>query len=111
MIGGALLMFFGLVGSALQRKRAAAEKSSLEQDELTDGQVVSLPKFLDWRGSRGGGVAGRPPLPFPGWGSSTLLAAVAVTIHDAVQFGAGPLRFSLFPVMREGTTVPTMAIA
>jgi hypothetical protein len=47
MIGGALLVFFGLVGTALQRKRAAADKSSLEQDELTDGQVVSLPKFLD----------------------------------------------------------------
>ena len=46
MIGGALLVFFGLVGTALQRKRAAAN-SSLEQDELTDGQVVSLPKFLD----------------------------------------------------------------
>jgi hypothetical protein len=47
MIGGALLVFFGLGGSALQRKRAAADKSTLEQDELTDGQVVSLPKFLD----------------------------------------------------------------
>jgi hypothetical protein len=47
MIGGALLVFFGLVGSAFQRKRAAAAKPSLEQGELADGQVVSLPKFLD----------------------------------------------------------------
>ena len=47
MIGGALLVFFGLVGTALQRKRAAADNSSLQQDELADGQVVSLPKFLD----------------------------------------------------------------
>jgi hypothetical protein len=34
----------------------------------------------------------------------TLLAAVAVTMHDAVQFGAGQLRFNLFPVMRERRT-------
>ena len=47
MIGGALLVFVGLVGVALQRKRAAADPSSLEQDELTDGQVVTLPKFLE----------------------------------------------------------------
>jgi hypothetical protein len=47
MIGGALLVLFGLVGIALQRKRAAADKSNLEQDELADGQVVSLPKFLE----------------------------------------------------------------
>jgi hypothetical protein len=47
MIAGALLVFFGLLGTTLQRKRAAVDKSSLEQDELTDGQVVLLPKFLD----------------------------------------------------------------
>jgi hypothetical protein len=42
MIGGALLVLFGLVGTALQRKRAAADPT-----ELTDGQAVSLPKFLE----------------------------------------------------------------
>ena len=47
MIGGTLLVVCGLVGTALQRKRAAADQLSLEQDELTDGQVVSLPKFLE----------------------------------------------------------------
>ena len=39
MIGGALLVFLGLVGTALQRRRAAA--SSLDQ-----GKVTELPKFL-----------------------------------------------------------------
>jgi hypothetical protein len=47
MIGGALLVFVGLVGTALQRKRAAADPSSLEQGEVTDGQPVWLPKFLE----------------------------------------------------------------
>jgi hypothetical protein len=44
---GALLVFVGLVGTALQRRRAAADPSSLEQGKVTDGQPVSLPKFLD----------------------------------------------------------------
>jgi hypothetical protein len=47
MIGGALLVFVGLVGTALQRKRAAADPSNLEQGESTDGQPVWLPKFLE----------------------------------------------------------------
>lgn len=47
MIGGALLTFIGLVGTALQRRRAAADPSSLEQGKVTDGQPVSLPKFLE----------------------------------------------------------------
>ena len=47
MIGGALLVFVGLVGTAFQRRRAAADPSSLEQGKVTDGQPVSLPKFLE----------------------------------------------------------------
>ncbi len=47
MIGGGLLTFIGLVGTALQRRRTAADPSSLEQGEVTDGQPVSLPKFLE----------------------------------------------------------------
>jgi hypothetical protein len=47
MIGGALLVFVGLVGAALQRRRAAADPSSLEQRKVTDGQPVSPPKFLE----------------------------------------------------------------
>jgi hypothetical protein len=47
MIGGALLLFVGLAGTALQKRRAAADPSSLEQGELTDGQRVSQPQFLD----------------------------------------------------------------
>ena len=41
MIGGALLVLVGLVGSALQRRRPVAEPSSLDQ-----GEVTELPKFL-----------------------------------------------------------------
>jgi hypothetical protein len=52
MIGGALLVFAGLVGTALQRRRAAADPSSLEQGKITDGEPLSLPKFLESRGSR-----------------------------------------------------------
>jgi hypothetical protein len=47
MIGGALLVLFGLVGTVFQRKRAASDPSRSEQGELTDGQAVSLPKFLE----------------------------------------------------------------
>jgi hypothetical protein len=47
IIGGALLVFAGLVGAALQKKRAAADPSSFEQDEAADGQPTSLPKFLE----------------------------------------------------------------
>jgi len=47
MIVGALLMFIGLVGTALERRRAAADPSSLEKGKVTDGQQVSLLKFLD----------------------------------------------------------------
>ena len=41
MIGGALLVFVGLVGTTLQRRRAAVDPSSLDQ-----GKVTELPKFL-----------------------------------------------------------------
>ena len=47
MIGGALLVLVGLVGTALQKRRAAADPSRLEQGELTDGQPASRPQFLD----------------------------------------------------------------
>jgi hypothetical protein len=47
MIGGALLVFVGVVGTALQRRRAVANLLSLEQDKVTDAQPVSLPKFLE----------------------------------------------------------------
>jgi len=47
MIGGALLVLSGLVGVALQKKRAAADPASSEQGELADERAVSLPKFLD----------------------------------------------------------------
>jgi hypothetical protein len=47
MTGGALLVLFGLVGTAFQRKRAASDPSRSEPGELTDGQAVSLPKFLE----------------------------------------------------------------
>jgi hypothetical protein len=52
MIGGALLVFIGAVGTALQRRRAVANSLSLEQDKVTDAQPVSLPpvslpKFLE----------------------------------------------------------------
>jgi hypothetical protein len=47
MIGGGLLVLFGLVGTALQRKRAAADPLRLERGELTEGQAVSLPQFLE----------------------------------------------------------------
>ena len=47
MIGGALLVFAGLVGTALQRRRAAADASSLEQGKITDEEPLSLPKFLE----------------------------------------------------------------
>ena len=41
MIGGALLLFVGLVGGALQNRRPAVDPSSLDQ-----GKVTELPKFL-----------------------------------------------------------------
>jgi len=47
MIGGAVLLVVGLVGTALQRRRGPADPSSLEQVEVTDGQPVSPPKFLE----------------------------------------------------------------
>jgi hypothetical protein len=56
MIGGALLVFVGAVGTALQTRRAVANPLSLEQDleqdKVTDAQPVSpppvsLPKFLE----------------------------------------------------------------
>jgi hypothetical protein len=47
LIGGALLLIVGLVGTALQRRRAAADPSSVEQGKVADGQTKSLPKFLE----------------------------------------------------------------
>jgi hypothetical protein len=45
MIGGALLVFVGLVGAALQRRPAAADTSEVK---VADEQpAVPLPKFLD----------------------------------------------------------------
>jgi hypothetical protein len=44
MIGGALLVLVGLVGTALQKKRAAGAPPSSEQPEVGDGQPVSQPK-------------------------------------------------------------------
>ena len=52
MIGGALLLVVGLVGTALQRRQAAADLSNLERGEATDGQPVSPPEFLEQGGSR-----------------------------------------------------------
>jgi hypothetical protein len=52
MIGGALLLVVGLVGTALQRRRAPADLSNLERGEATDGQPVSPPEFLKQGGSR-----------------------------------------------------------
>ena len=46
MVGGALLVLVGVVGTALQRRRAVANPLSLEQDKETDAQPVSLPEFL-----------------------------------------------------------------
>ena len=44
MIGGALLVFVGLVGAALQRRRAAADPF---ESKVADQQpAVPLPKFL-----------------------------------------------------------------
>ena len=45
--GRAKLDSVGLVGTALQRRRAAADRSSLEQGKVTDGQPVSPPAFLE----------------------------------------------------------------
>jgi hypothetical protein len=45
MIGGALLVLVGLVGTALRKKRAAGAPSSLEQPKVRDGQPVSQPKL------------------------------------------------------------------
>jgi hypothetical protein len=47
MTGGALLVLVGVVGIALQRRRATADPSNLEQAEVADAQPVSLPKFLE----------------------------------------------------------------
>ena len=41
VISGALLVFVGSVGTALQRRRPAVDPSSLDQ-----GKVTELPKFL-----------------------------------------------------------------
>jgi hypothetical protein len=47
MIGGALLVLVGVVGTALQRRRAVANPLSLAQDKETDAHPVSLPEFLE----------------------------------------------------------------
>jgi hypothetical protein len=47
MIGGALLVFVGLIGAALQKRGAAADPSRLEQGEEANGQPESLPKIFD----------------------------------------------------------------
>jgi hypothetical protein len=46
MISGALLVFVGLIGTALQIRRGADDPVSIEQDREVDEQPVSLPKFL-----------------------------------------------------------------
>jgi hypothetical protein len=51
MIGGAFLLVVGLVGTALQRRRAPPDLSNLEHGEVTDGQPVSPPEFLKQSGS------------------------------------------------------------
>jgi hypothetical protein len=43
MVAGTLLVFVGLVGGVLQKKRAAPDPSSLEQSTETDGQTVREP--------------------------------------------------------------------
>lgn len=43
IVAGTLLVFAGLVGGALQKKRAAPDPSSLEQGTETDGQTVREP--------------------------------------------------------------------
>jgi hypothetical protein len=45
MISGALLVFVGLIGTALQIRRGADDPVSTEQDREVDEQPVSLPKF------------------------------------------------------------------
>jgi hypothetical protein len=45
MIGGGLLVFVGLVGAALQKRRAAVDPSSLEQVKVTNGQPASQPEL------------------------------------------------------------------
>jgi len=43
MIGGALLVVIGWVGTALQKRRAVDDSSSLEQVTATDEQAVREP--------------------------------------------------------------------
>jgi hypothetical protein len=47
MIGGGLLVFVGLVGAALQKRRAAADPSSLEQVKVANRQPASQPELLE----------------------------------------------------------------
>ena len=51
MISGALLVFVGLIGTALQIRRGAAGPVSSEQDRVTGEQSISLPNFPGSRGS------------------------------------------------------------
>jgi len=60
MIGGALLVFAGLVGAALQRRRAAANPS---ESNLADEQPATpLPKSLDHAARSLSGQASRVEL-------------------------------------------------
>ena len=52
IIGGALLVFVGLIGVALRKRQTAADPVSFEQDRVTGQQSISLPNFLGSRGSR-----------------------------------------------------------
>jgi hypothetical protein len=45
MIGGALLVLVGSVGTAFQKKRTADAPSSLEQTEASDRQSASQPNM------------------------------------------------------------------
>ena len=47
MIGGGLLVFVGLVGAALQRKRAAADPSTWSKLRITDRQAATQPELLE----------------------------------------------------------------
>jgi hypothetical protein len=51
IIGGALLVFVGLIGAALKKRQTAADPVSFEQDRATSEQSISLPNFLGSRGS------------------------------------------------------------
>ena len=59
IIGGALLVFVGLIGVALKKGQTAADPASLEQDRVTSEPSIALPNFLGSRGSRDPSPNGR----------------------------------------------------